>query len=160
MQFHDAVRVRVPAKINLALAVGPRRADGFHDLTSVFQAVSIHDELIAVQRPDNLITLVMSGRGSEELPTDEQNLAVALAVVVLRPPAPAARLRQVDRWQRYQAATTGHRLGHGARGDLRVRGWRGGARRTRRGCHGGNRYCGQFRCLGRTYQERAPCNGR
>lgn len=82
MQFHDAVRVRVPAKINLALAVGPRRGDGFHDLTSVFQAVSVYDELTAVASPDNRITLVMSGRGSEDLPTDEQNLAVRAAMLL------------------------------------------------------------------------------
>ena len=37
------VRVQVPAKINLALAVGPRRDDGYHDLTTLFQAVSLSD---------------------------------------------------------------------------------------------------------------------
>ena len=38
--FPTAVRVRVPAKINLHLGVGPLRPDGYHDLTTVFQAVS------------------------------------------------------------------------------------------------------------------------
>ncbi|MSX61531.1 MAG: 4-(cytidine 5'-diphospho)-2-C-methyl-D-erythritol kinase, partial [Actinobacteria bacterium] len=32
------VVVRVPAKINLQLAVGPLGSDGFHEVTTVFQA--------------------------------------------------------------------------------------------------------------------------
>jgi len=35
------VTVRVPAKVNLHLAVGDRRGDGYHDLTTVFQALSL-----------------------------------------------------------------------------------------------------------------------
>lgn len=40
-----ALRVRVPAKINLHLAVGPRRPDGYHDVVSVMQSVGLHDTL-------------------------------------------------------------------------------------------------------------------
>lgn len=40
-----ALRVRVPAKLNLFLAIRGRRADGYHELTTVFQTVSLHDEL-------------------------------------------------------------------------------------------------------------------
>ena len=40
-----ALRIRVPAKLNLFLAVRGRRPDGFHELTTVFQTVSVHDEL-------------------------------------------------------------------------------------------------------------------
>src|SRR6266581_2925941 len=39
------VTVRVPAKVNLQLAVGPLRADGYHDLVTVFHAVSLFDEV-------------------------------------------------------------------------------------------------------------------
>lgn len=39
------LRVRVPAKINLHLAVGPRRADGYHDVVTVLQTVSLYDTL-------------------------------------------------------------------------------------------------------------------
>uniref|UniRef100_UPI00078671ED 4-(cytidine 5'-diphospho)-2-C-methyl-D-erythritol kinase n=1 Tax=Herbidospora sakaeratensis TaxID=564415 RepID=UPI00078671ED len=39
--------VRVPAKVNLQLSVGPIRDDGFHDLVNVFQAVSLFDEVTA-----------------------------------------------------------------------------------------------------------------
>ena len=38
------VRVRVPAKINLALKVGAPRPDGYHPLATVYQAVSVYDE--------------------------------------------------------------------------------------------------------------------
>lgn len=39
------LRVRVPAKINLHLAVGPRRPDGYHDIVSVLQTIGLHDTL-------------------------------------------------------------------------------------------------------------------
>jgi MGT family glycosyltransferase len=41
----NSVTVRVPAKVNLQLSVGPRENDGFHGLVTVFQAISIYDDL-------------------------------------------------------------------------------------------------------------------
>lgn len=41
------VTVRVPAKVNVQLAVGAARPDGFHDLANVFLAVSLYDEVTA-----------------------------------------------------------------------------------------------------------------
>ena len=41
------VAVEARAKLNLGLAVGPRRADGFHELATIFQSVSLADTLIA-----------------------------------------------------------------------------------------------------------------
>jgi 4-diphosphocytidyl-2-C-methyl-D-erythritol kinase len=41
----EALSIKAPAKINLHLAVGALRNDGFHDLVSIFQAISIYDEL-------------------------------------------------------------------------------------------------------------------
>ncbi|GAA4205351.1 4-(cytidine 5'-diphospho)-2-C-methyl-D-erythritol kinase [Actinocatenispora rupis] len=75
-----SVRVRVPAKINLHLGVGPRRPDGFHELTTVYQAISLYDELTA-DRADRL-ELVVEGEGADVLPTDENNLAVRAAVLL------------------------------------------------------------------------------
>jgi 4-diphosphocytidyl-2-C-methyl-D-erythritol kinase len=39
------VTVRVPAKVNLELLVGPRRDDGYHSLASVYHAVSLYDDV-------------------------------------------------------------------------------------------------------------------
>jgi len=44
------VVLRPFAKINLTLDVGPRRPDGFHDVTTVMQAISITDRLVIVRR--------------------------------------------------------------------------------------------------------------
>jgi len=44
------VRVEARAKLNLGLAVGPRRPDGFHELATVFQSVSLADTLTAERR--------------------------------------------------------------------------------------------------------------
>lgn len=67
------VVVRVPAKINLHLSVGPRRPDGFHDLMTVFLAVSLYDEVTAAAADG--LSLSVSGEGSAGLPLDERNLA-------------------------------------------------------------------------------------
>ncbi len=76
------VRVQVPAKINLALAVGPRRDDGYHDLTTLFQAVSLYDDLQACARDDARIVVTMRGEGSEELPCDQTNLVTRAATLL------------------------------------------------------------------------------
>ncbi|OFE15083.1 4-(cytidine 5'-diphospho)-2-C-methyl-D-erythritol kinase [Humibacillus sp. DSM 29435] len=74
------VTVRVPAKVNLQLKVGQRRADGYHDLATVFQAVSLHDQ-VSVARWDAW-EVVPSGTYAAGIPTDEGNLAVRAAKLV------------------------------------------------------------------------------
>jgi 4-diphosphocytidyl-2-C-methyl-D-erythritol kinase len=68
-----SVTVRVPGKVNLYLAVGDRRDDGYHELTTVFQAVSLLDE-VTVRNAD-VLSLELVGEGADRLPTDERNLA-------------------------------------------------------------------------------------
>ncbi|MGO9158980.1 4-(cytidine 5'-diphospho)-2-C-methyl-D-erythritol kinase [Mycobacterium sp.] len=68
-----SVTVRVPGKVNLHLAVGDRRKDGYHELTTVFQAVSLLDE-VTVRNAD-VLSLELVGEGADDLPTDERNLA-------------------------------------------------------------------------------------
>jgi 4-diphosphocytidyl-2-C-methyl-D-erythritol kinase len=67
------VTVRVPGKINLHLAVGPLRSDGYHDLSTVFHAVSLFDEVTvaATEHPG----VEVHGEGAAEVPTDGTNLA-------------------------------------------------------------------------------------
>jgi len=76
----ERVTVRAPAKLNLHLSVGRRRTDGFHDLTTVFQAVGLYDELDAV--PADALTVEVSGEGAAEVPTGSDNLAVRAAALL------------------------------------------------------------------------------
>ena len=68
-----SVTVRVPGKVNLYLAVGDRREDGYHELTTVFHAVSLVDE-VTVRNAD-VLSLELVGEGADTLPTDQHNLA-------------------------------------------------------------------------------------
>lgn len=86
----DAVRVRVPGKINLALCVGPRRPDGFHDLATVFQAVSLADDLTARPAPDGVVTVEVHGAGAALVGPAEDNLAVRAARLLSATYAPRA----------------------------------------------------------------------
>ena len=65
--------MRVPGKVNLFLGVGDRREDGYHELATVFHAVSLCDQ-ITVRHAD-LLTLRVLGEGADEVPVDERNLA-------------------------------------------------------------------------------------
>ena len=56
-----SVTVRVPGKVNLYLAVGDRRDDGYHELTTVFHAVSLLDE-VTVRNAD-VLSLGAGGGG-------------------------------------------------------------------------------------------------
>lgn len=69
----DSVTVRAPAKINLHLSVGSLRPDGFHELTTVFHAVGLYDE-VTVRRADAL-RIRVAGEGADQVPTDATNLA-------------------------------------------------------------------------------------
>ena len=74
------VVVRVPAKINLQLAVGPLGSDGFHEVTTVFQAISLFDDVTLKLAPENSgISLTLSGATSNGVPANDENLAVRAA---------------------------------------------------------------------------------
>ena len=69
--------MRVPAKINLHLAVGPRRDDGFHELGTVYQAVSLYDDVTASSA--STLRITVRGEGADAVPTDDTNLAAKAA---------------------------------------------------------------------------------
>ncbi|MEN3307777.1 MAG: 4-diphosphocytidyl-2-C-methyl-D-erythritol kinase [Micromonosporaceae bacterium] len=71
------VRVRVPAKINLHLGVGALRPDRYHELTTVYHALAVYDE-VSARRGDQL-TLTMEGEGAGALPLDDTNLVLRAA---------------------------------------------------------------------------------
>jgi 4-diphosphocytidyl-2-C-methyl-D-erythritol kinase len=76
-----SVTARVPAKINLQLAVGPLRADGYHGLVTVFHAISLFDEVTVAAAAADSVTV--AGEGAEHVPADGDNLALR-AVRALR----------------------------------------------------------------------------
>lgn len=79
----NSVTVRVPAKVNLQLAVGPREADGFHNLVTVFQAISIYDDVtITKSAPGSGITISIIGDHTHGVPADATNLAVKAAQLI------------------------------------------------------------------------------
>ncbi|WP_078290565.1 4-(cytidine 5'-diphospho)-2-C-methyl-D-erythritol kinase [Mycobacterium sp. D16R24] len=68
-----AVTVRAPGKVNLYLAVGDLREDGYHELTTVFHAVSLADDVTV--RDADVLSVDVVGQGEGVVPTDERNLA-------------------------------------------------------------------------------------
>ncbi|MGO8958481.1 MAG: 4-(cytidine 5'-diphospho)-2-C-methyl-D-erythritol kinase [Streptosporangiaceae bacterium] len=68
-----AVTVTAPAKINLQLAVGPARPDGYHALVTVFHAVSLLDEVTV--RPAGQTSITVTGEDAALVPVTESNLA-------------------------------------------------------------------------------------
>lgn len=75
---NEKVSVEVPAKINLALGVAPLGADNFHELITVFHAVSLFDTVTAQSNVGG-VTLTIEGEGSKWLPVNDSNLAVKAA---------------------------------------------------------------------------------
>jgi 4-diphosphocytidyl-2-C-methyl-D-erythritol kinase len=72
-----SVTVRVPAKVNLQLSVGPRESDGYHQLVTVFQAISIFDDVtVKIGEHGSGINLTVSGDQIHGVPTDSTNLVV------------------------------------------------------------------------------------
>jgi 4-diphosphocytidyl-2-C-methyl-D-erythritol kinase len=78
----SAEKITLPAfaKINLGLRVAGRRADGFHEIVTVFQTITLHDNLTFEARPDEGLELSCS---DPDIPVDESNL-VRRAAFALR----------------------------------------------------------------------------
>jgi 4-diphosphocytidyl-2-C-methyl-D-erythritol kinase len=75
-----SVTVRVPAKVNLHLGVGPLRPDGYHELVTVFHAVDLFDEVQAT--PASELSVGVVGEGAADVPTDSGNLAWRAAALL------------------------------------------------------------------------------
>jgi len=85
---NGAVTARAPAKVNVHLGVGPVRADGFHELQTVFLAVSLFDTVTV--SPAEGLSLVVRGEGSATghgpatVPADRRNLVWQAAELLAR----------------------------------------------------------------------------
>ncbi|MEX2985789.1 4-(cytidine 5'-diphospho)-2-C-methyl-D-erythritol kinase [Streptomyces sp. C36] len=77
-----SVTVRVPAKVNVQLAVGPLRPDGFHDLANVFLAVGLYD--VVTVTPADELRVTCSGPDADKVPLDDSNLAARAALALAR----------------------------------------------------------------------------
>lgn len=77
----DNLRIKAPAKVNLFLQVLGKRPDGYHNINSLFQAVSLYDELTfsITDKPGVMIELT----GDTSLPTGDDNL-VSRAYTIMR----------------------------------------------------------------------------
>ncbi|MFJ6528832.1 4-(cytidine 5'-diphospho)-2-C-methyl-D-erythritol kinase [Streptomyces longwoodensis] len=75
-----SVTVRVPAKVNVQLAVGAARPDGFHDLANVFLAVGLYDEVTVT--PADELRVTCAGPDADQVPLDRTNLAARAAIAL------------------------------------------------------------------------------
>lgn len=87
------VRVRVPAKINLELKVGPRRKDGYHELSTVFHAVDLIDDVTVTPADDWGVEV--TGPYADLVPTDGDNLALSAAHVLAEAVGKSRNVRPV-----------------------------------------------------------------
>ncbi|PPK97256.1 4-diphosphocytidyl-2-C-methyl-D-erythritol kinase [Kineococcus xinjiangensis] len=92
------VTARAPAKVNLLLQSGPRRADGYHELLTVFQALSLADDVTAAPAPEWGVSVEAAPRAAAPgehstgpalvdlsgVPLDETNLALQAALLLAR----------------------------------------------------------------------------
>ena len=67
------VTVRVPSKVNLHLSVGDVRTDGFHELSTLFQSLSLTDEVTVAVADEPGVEA--RGEGASSVPTGRTNLA-------------------------------------------------------------------------------------
>ena len=69
-----AVTLRSFAKINLGLAIGSSRPDGYHALATVYQTVALHDLLTVVAKRAAATRIALTSN-DERVPTDARNTA-------------------------------------------------------------------------------------
>jgi 4-diphosphocytidyl-2-C-methyl-D-erythritol kinase len=82
------LRAEAPAKLNLGLEIVRRRADGFHDLRTIFQAIDLHDDLTVRERGRAGVSLVVTGPEAPAVPSGPENLIVRAGEELARRRAP------------------------------------------------------------------------
>jgi 4-diphosphocytidyl-2-C-methyl-D-erythritol kinase len=84
-----AVTARAPAKVNLQLAVGPLRAHGYHEVVTVYHAVSLFDEVTVA--PADRDSMIVTGEGADRVPGDGTNLAARAAEALAQAVGPGCK---------------------------------------------------------------------
>jgi 4-diphosphocytidyl-2-C-methyl-D-erythritol kinase len=80
-----AARIRAQAKVNLALRVGPRAPDGYHELATVFARIELADDIVVrLLRHDVTVSVRRDGVPDESLGPPDRNLAVLAARAYMR----------------------------------------------------------------------------
>jgi 4-diphosphocytidyl-2-C-methyl-D-erythritol kinase len=88
------ITVSAPAKINIVLAVGPRRGDGYHELATVFHAIDLRDTVTVEPGPiGSGITMSAEGLGVDSVPLDDSNLAARAALLMAEQAGRAPHVR-------------------------------------------------------------------
>lgn len=77
-----SIKVKTPAKINLTLEILNRRPDGFHDLQSIMQTISLYDYITINAEPSSVTQITLSGT-SNAIPYDSKNLAYKACALFL-----------------------------------------------------------------------------
>ncbi|AOX66399.1 MULTISPECIES: 4-(cytidine 5'-diphospho)-2-C-methyl-D-erythritol kinase [unclassified Curtobacterium] len=75
------VRTRAPGKINVYLSVGALQDDGYHDVATAYQAVSLYEDVSAEPADDFSVTFT-GPIDTRSVPVDESNLAIRAARLV------------------------------------------------------------------------------
>jgi len=75
--------------VNLQLAVGPLRAHGYHDVVTVYHAVSLFDEVTVA--PADTDSVVVTGEGADSVPADGSNLAARAADALVQAVGPGCK---------------------------------------------------------------------
>lgn len=79
-QQSGTITLKVPAKLNLHLQAGLLRKDGYHDITTAYQAISLYDTLkISQSEAPRGLTMTVIGVDCDRIPTDSRNLVIRAA---------------------------------------------------------------------------------
>ena len=84
------MQINAHAKINWSLRVTGRRADGYHDIETLFQSISLHDTITIMQSDQWMITC-----DDPTVPCDETNLIMRAARAIGAPPLYVALQKRI-----------------------------------------------------------------
>ncbi len=81
----QSLTVKTPAKINLTLDILKKRKDGYHEISSIMQAVSLYDEItLTMSESASLGNIIEITGSSTEIPYDNRNIAYKSASEYLK----------------------------------------------------------------------------